>query len=65
VKYWVYGLSCYRLALLYEKQFKIESALRMYKECLPIYREMRAKEEGEVAEKIERLGKEMSEPVSP
>lgn len=31
--------------MLYEKQFKLERALTMYREGLPVYREMRAKEE--------------------
>lgn len=59
MKYWIYGLSCYRLAMLYDKQYKMEAALKMYKDCLPIYKEMHAKEEVEIQEKIGKLRKEL------
>jgi len=45
--------------MLYDKQYKMEAALKMYKDCLPIYKEMHAKEEVEIQEKIGKLRKEL------
>ena len=45
--------------MLYDKQYKMEAALKMYKDCLPIYKEMHAKEEVEIQEKIGKLTKEL------